>query len=78
MGSKMEIKLEIPAREMFKARAVTYLYTEVLGKDIRAAERLANKHLQALDDMTEANPTQSAGYWAGVYFDRFVQDCEQL
>jgi len=70
--------LTLSPRKMLIARAQAYAYTNVKQGLIPLAETHLATVLRRFDDMMQDKPTDSAGYWAGFYFNEFVGACEHL
>jgi hypothetical protein len=69
------MQLSLSARDMLIARMQAFAYENVIQGAMWEAEVFALKALTSFDaHMESANP-DSEGYWAGRYFDRFVEDC---
>ncbi len=69
------MKLEVQDdREMLIIRMQAYAYEHVIGRHMRKVEQLADNALRGYDCMLESNPCDAAGFWAGFYFNQFVDN----
>ena len=63
---------------MLIIRMQAYAYENIIGRNQDKADAIADEILGDYDHMLEANPYDSAGFWAGTYYNRFVSFCEQI
>lgn len=72
----MSIKIDLTARDSLVVRIQAYVYQNVIVMDYPKAQIAADYAIERFDNMMEHNPTDSEGYWAGYYFDRFKTELE--
>lgn len=71
----MKLRVTNP-RKMLIVRMQAYAYENIRQGDLHTAQHHAERALRRYDSMIANNPTDRAAYWAGYYFDRWIEDCE--
>lgn len=72
------MKLELKPRQVLIARMQVWAYENIMLGNYPRAQKQAEIALRRFDDMMEANPLDSAGYWANFYFDQFKGACADM
>lgn len=64
--------LDLSPRNFLIARMQAYVYENIVYGEYPTAQTMAESILEQFDAMLRENPCDEPGYWASVYFHKFV------